>query len=90
MSYKKYENLQMNILGQTIKNLRKKNNLSQQALSNKIELTGIYLSRSDISLIELNQRGIRDFEILAFCYVFNITLDELYNDTVLYKLCKNK
>ncbi len=89
MSYKKYENLQMNILSTTIKNLRKKNNWSQQDLSNKLELTGVYLSRSDISLIELNQRGIRDFEIIAFCYVFNITLDQLYKNSSLYKLYKN-
>jgi len=90
MSYKKYENTQMNIIGQNIKNLRKKHKWSQQQLCDKLELAGIYLTRSDVSLIELNQRVIRDFEIIGFCYAFDITLEELYKETQLYKMLKNK
>lgn len=90
MSYKKYENTQMNIIGNNIKNLRKKHKWSQQQLCDKLELTGIYLTRSDVSLIELNKRVIRDFEIIAFCYVFGITLEEIYEETVLYNMLKNK
>lgn len=90
MSCKRYENSQMNILGETVKLLREKKQWSQQELCNKLELTGVYLTRSDISLIETNKRGIRDFEILALSYIFNISLEELYRDTSLYKLCNNK
>lgn len=90
MSYKRYENSQMNILGETIKRFRQKKQWSQQELCNKLELVGVYLTRSDISLIELNKRVVRDFEILALSYVFNVSLEELYRDTPLYKLCNNK
>lgn len=70
-----------NIIGQNIKAYRTKMGYTQEQLCAKLDLYGVNLYHSDIYLIEHNKRLIRDYEILAFSKVFNISLEELFFGT---------
>lgn len=54
--------------------------LSQRALADKLNLLGVNLYNSDISLIEQHRLFIRDYELYAICKILNITQDKLYED----------
>ena len=55
----KYNN-KLNILGNTIKEYRIKNNLSLSQLSNKLMLVGIDIPKSSLQRIEVGQRVLVD------------------------------
>lgn len=69
---------EMNIVGHNIKRLRKKNKMSQQELSNKLELLGVYVCRGSISRIEDKSRTVTDIELFAIAQVLNVSVTELY------------
>ena len=48
-----------NIVGRRVRDLRKKKRMSQQALSNKLELLGVYLSWIDIENLGRVENGDR-------------------------------
>lgn len=70
---------EMNIVGHNIKKLRKKNKMSQQELSNKLELLGVYVCRGSVSRIEDKSRTVTDIELFAIAQVLNISVTELFN-----------
>ena len=70
-----------NIVGSNVKKWRKKRRMSQQALSNKLELLGVYVCRGSISRIEDGSRTVTDIELLAFAKVLNISIFELFSGT---------
>lgn len=72
------ENEQSNIIGKRIKQARINANLSQQQLSNKLELMAIYVCRGSISRIENGERAITDIEIDAISKVLKVSLDYLF------------
>lgn len=74
-------NSKSNIIGKNVKKYRIQLGYSQDEICNKLDLYGLNLYHSDISLIESNKRIVRDYEALAFTKVFNISLDELYSGT---------
>lgn len=80
MRIKKIKN-KSNIIGENVKQYRLANNYTQEELCIKLNLYNLNLYHSDIYLIEHNKRVVRDYEALALSKVFNITLDELYNNT---------
>lgn len=67
----------MNLIGANLKNIREKKKMSQQTLSNKLELLGVYVCRGSISRIEDYQRTVTDIELFALCEVLNISVNEL-------------
>lgn len=69
-----------NLIGNNLKRLRKKAKMSQQALSNKLELEGIYVCRGSISRIEDHTRTVTDIELFAIAKVLNVDASELYSD----------
>ena len=71
---------EMNIVGHNIKKLRKKNKMSQQELSNKLELLGVYVCRGSVSRIEDKSRTVTDIELFAIAKVLNVTVTELFNE----------
>lgn len=71
-------NTKSNIIGKNIKKYRAQFGYTQEELCNKLDLYGLNLYHSDIYLIEHSKRIVKDFEVLAFTKVFNISLDELY------------
>lgn len=72
------ENEKSNIIGTRIKNARLKSKLSQQQLSNKLELMAVYVCRGSISRIENGERAITDIEIDAISKVLKVSLDYLF------------
>lgn len=52
------EGNEMNLIGDKVKELRVAKGLSQQALSNKLEMLAIYICRASISRIEDKQRTV--------------------------------
>lgn len=67
-----------NISGKKLRELRIKFNLTQQELAEKIQLEGVDISMKEISKIENNSRLVKDFELLAFAKVLNVSAD-LFN-----------
>lgn len=72
------ENEKANIIGERIKEARLKAGLSQQELSNKLELMAVYVCRGSVSRIETGERAITDIEIDAISQVLGVSLDYLF------------
>lgn len=70
-----------NVIGKNIKKYRELRNLTQRDISDKIALLGIDLYHSDISQIENQKLLLKDFEIVAFCKVLNVSYDQLFENT---------
>lgn len=67
-----------NITGKRIKSASIKAGLSQQQLSNKLELSAVYVCRGSVSRIENGERAVTDIEIDAISKVLGVTLDYLF------------
>ena len=70
----------MNLIGDNVKKLRKERNISQQSLSNKLELLGVYVCRGSVSRIEDKQRTVTDIELFAIAKVLGVTVSELIGE----------
>ncbi len=68
----------MNIIGGNVKKYRKLRKMSQQMLSNKLELLGVYVCRGSISRIEDYSRTVTDIELFAIAEVLNLSIDDLF------------
>lgn len=68
-----------NLIGANLKKLRRKLGVSQQTLSNKLELLGVYVCRGSISRIEDFSRTVTDIELFAIAEVLGIDPKELYS-----------
>ena len=68
-----------NLIGANLKKLRMKAKISQQELSNKLELLGIYICRGSVSRIEDFSRTVTDIELFAIAEVLNVDPKELYH-----------
>ena len=66
-----------NLVGDIIRAYRLKRNISQQTLSNKLELLGVYICRGSISRIEDKSRTVTDIELYALAKVLDIPWKEL-------------
>ncbi len=68
-----------NLIGGNLKKLRTKLKVSQQELSNKLELLGVYICRGSISRIEDYSRTVTDIELFAIAEALGVDLKELYS-----------
>lgn len=71
---------EMNLVGKNIKRLRKQRGMSQQMLSNQLELLGVYVCRGSVSRIEDMSRTITDIELFAIANVLDVSVIELFDD----------
>ena len=69
----------MNLIGESVRRFRTEKKMSQQALSNKLELLGVYVCRGSVSRIEDYSRTVTDIELFAIAKVLNVSVDELFN-----------
>lgn len=67
----------MNMIGKSVKKRRKQLKMSQQELSNKLELLGVYVCRGSISRIEDCSRTVTDIELFAIARVLGVPAQEL-------------
>ncbi len=64
-------------IGENIRQLRLKSNLTQEMLSAKLQLEGCDITRSAIAKIEVGQRHIYPDEIILFKKIFNTSYEEI-------------
>ncbi len=76
-----FDSKQINIIGSKIKEARINKGLSQQQLSNKLELMAVYVCRGSISRIENGERAVTDIEIDAISKVLDVSLNYLFGRT---------
>lgn len=68
----------MNLIGGNVRKIRKKKKLSQQYLSNQLELLGVYVCRGSVSRIEDYSRTVTDIELFAIAKVLNVDIKDLF------------
>ena len=68
-------------IGHNLKSLRKRANLSQEAVAAKLELQGFSISQKIISQMELGHYSIRISVLLALKQIYNVaSFDEFFKD----------
>lgn len=68
----------MNMVGDQVRKLRILKKMSQQTLSNKLEMMAIYICRGSISRIEDRQRTVTDIELYGLAKVLGVSIEELF------------
>lgn len=69
---------QKNIVGNKVKLLRKERHMSQQELSNKLEILAIYICRGSISRIEDQTRTVTDIELYGLAQVLGVSVEYFF------------
>lgn len=67
-----------NLVGDKVRQLRIKQNMSQQTLSNKLETLAVYICRGSISRIEDRQRTVTDIELYGLAEILGVSINELF------------
>ena len=67
-----------NLIGARLKKIRVGLKMSQQELSEKLELLGVYVCRGSVSRIEDFSRTVTDIELFAIAEVLGVDLAALY------------
>ena len=70
-------NGKLNVTGENINRIRLEQNLSAQALSDKLIMIGLDIHRQAIYDIESGKRTVADYELCAIAEVLNTTSDIL-------------
>jgi len=68
---------EMNMIGSNLKRIRTEKKMSQQTLSNKLEMMAIYICRGSISRIEDKQRTVTDIELYGLAKVLGVSVMDL-------------
>ena len=76
----------MNLIGENVKKYRKARKMSQQALSNQLELMGVYVCRGSVSRIEDRSRTVTDIELYAIAEVLGVTVGTLFEESTSSKI----
>lgn len=66
-----------NLICSRLKELRRKNNLSQRDLAHLLQLSGIDMDKNVITRIETNKRYVTDLELKALSDIFHVSYDYL-------------
>ncbi len=66
-------------VGNNIRNLREKANLTQEQLSAKLQINGCDITRSALAKIEVGQRHLYPDEIILLKEILNTSFDEILN-----------
>lgn len=69
---------EMNMIGARVRQLRMERGLSQQKLSDKLEVLAIYICRGSISRIEDRQRTVTDIELYGLAQVLGVSIGDLF------------
>ena len=68
----------MNLIGKNVRKYRKLRKMSQQKLSDSLELLGVYVCRGSVSRIEDKSRTVTDIELFAIAKVLEVSIEELF------------
>lgn len=73
----------MNIIGKNVKTYRNMRKMSQQELSDKLEIMAIYICRGSISRIEDLSRTVTDIELYGLAKVLDVSIYDLIDDSLI-------
>lgn len=76
---KKYENKKSNVVGNLIRDYRKKKKLKKVEMCKQLQLHAVYIDSTELKRIEDGKQSVKDFELIAFCKVLDIDYEELKN-----------
>ena len=65
-------------VGNNIRRLREKANMTQEQLSAKLQIEGCDITRSAVAKIEVGQRHLYPDEILLIKQILNVSFDEIF------------
>lgn len=74
-----------NMIGLNVAKRRVELKMSQQKLSNMLELYGVYVCRGSVSRIEDYSRTVTDIELYAISKVLNIGIEDLIDKEIIDK-----
>ena len=69
-----------NVIGPSVRALRKQRQLSQKALAEKLQLMGYEFNDLTILRIEQGTRFVADYEVRALAAFFQVSADDLLNN----------
>ncbi len=69
-----------NLCGNNVAQLRKKLNISQKKLADRLQLLGLDIDKNAIQRIESGQRFVTDIEIAVLSNFFDVSSDYLINN----------
>ncbi len=72
----------MNLIGDNVRKYRKRRKMSQQQLSDKLELLAVYICRGSISRVEDRTRTVTDIELYALAEVLGVEIGDLFEGAV--------
>ena len=71
-----------NVCGKNVAVMRKKLNISQRELAERMQLMGYDLDKNAIQSIESGQRFVTDIEVQALAKVFDVELPTLFDENL--------
>ncbi len=69
-------------VGQNIRNLREKRNMTQEMLSVRMQLGGCDITRSAVAKIEVGQRHLYPDEIILIKEILNVSYEDIFDLSV--------
>ena len=69
-----------NMVGRNVRILRKKQHMSQQELSDKLETLAIYICSGSVSRIEDQTRTVTDIELWGLSQVLKVPISTLFEE----------
>lgn len=69
---------QKNMIGAKVRRLRLEKHMTQQELSDKLEILAIYICRGSISRIEDQTRTVTDLELYGLSQVLDTPVEEFF------------
>lgn len=67
-----------NVIGRKIQYIRRKNGITQEQLSARLNVQGIEIDRPMISKIENQSREIVDYEIIGMAKALGVSIEDLF------------
>lgn len=72
-----------NLIGANLAKRRKQLKMSQQELSNKLELYAVYICKGSISRIEDYSRTVTDIELYAIAKLLKVDVTDLIDESLI-------
>lgn len=72
------DNEQKNIVGKKVRQIRLEKHMTQQQLSERLEILAIYICRGSISRIEEQTRTVTDMELYGLSQVLDIPIEDFF------------
>lgn len=70
------------VIGNNIRKLREKRNLTQEQVAAKLQINGCDITRSAVAKIEVGQRHLYPDEIILLKQILNVEYDEIFDVTI--------